>query len=340
VAATLAVSVAAGGQATAAGGDAAAAQRLEQRAGALLGRAYARVYARTTSCSPDLKRRKPAIVDGSAGPRVASLIGVFRRPAAEADLAAATGVLGGDGSGDLLAQLFFAQIPRDGVRVAHSANGTKVTLVAATKVRRTGPAPAVQARCGAAIRRAIIRLARTVTPGVRRTALRTFDTIARREANEAAHPAVEGLQIIVGTGAGASYGTGGGFKPAQFIAHPPLTIAARRGRPVQLTMVFPDAVARVGLTFPRARASRRSAQRTVTVIDNVVSLHIARRNAGDALPATIAEIARDGRVIRTLHPYRGFAVLIIGQARAILRRAVTRTAPVTTVRPERSDPFA
>jgi hypothetical protein len=285
------------------GRDDPVARRVEQRAFALINRASQRTMALRPSCRPAFPRGTAAIVDGGAGPQVTSLLGVFRRPPTAADEAAGAALAAHPPQNP-----FFAEVPRDGARVVTTADGTRVTLVAATRLRAVGPDPATRERCRAATRHELVRIALRAKTLVRRTALREWDALTRRERAATAQPATEGLEVRVGGGGG-----GGPFVPAQVVAQPVRFASGGPGRAGRVVLVVPDGVVRVTMVLPRfaSRGPHRAPidygqplRRSAPVADNVASLRLAGRGIEDLLGASVVEYAADGTVIRTARPPR------------------------------------
>ncbi|HEY1539486.1 MAG TPA: hypothetical protein VGF63_08825, partial [Solirubrobacteraceae bacterium] len=252
-------------------------------------------------CAPKLSHAPAKFVDGAAGPQVSSVLGVFRRPANAADQAAAAAYFADPGFDP-----FFAEVPRDGIRVVHSADGTAFTLIAATKLRRFGPAPEKYDACQQATRRWLVHIARSATPAVRHSALKNLDALTRsqRPAPSAQQP-TEGLELDSGHGGG-----GGPFDAARFVARPFGMTSGTGGGASRLALLLPDGVARVDLTFDRY-SSRGPGRGRIdhghqlhisrAVTENVVAVSVPHRAAESALPATIVERAADGSVVRTIH---------------------------------------
>jgi hypothetical protein len=288
---------------------------VEGQAFELINRAMRHTTAVRRSCRPVFPQERAAIVDGGAGPQVAALLGVFRRAPTAADQAASEALVAHPPRNP-----FFAEVPRDAIRVVTAADGSQVTLVAATKLRAVGLDPATHARCDAATRHELVRISLRARPIVRRTALREFDELSRRQRAAAPAPATEGLEVRMGHGSG-----GGPFEPAQFLAQPvrfgtgrsagPPAVSKRRGsRSVgsnHLILVLPDGVARVTMVLPRYSSRgphrapvdhRRVLRRSARVVDNVASLRIAGRGIEDMFGATTLEYGPDGALVRTARP--------------------------------------
>ena len=106
-----------------------------------------------STCRQTFPRGRAVIVDGVPGPQVTSLLGVFRRAPTAADQAANAALAARPPQNP-----FFAEVPRDAARVVRTADGTRVTLVAATKLREIAPAPAIRERCQTATRHELVRI--------------------------------------------------------------------------------------------------------------------------------------------------------------------------------------
>jgi len=282
------------------GHDDPVARRVEQQAFELINRASRRVMALRGSCRPSFPRGGAAIVDGGPGPQVSSLLGVFRRAPTAADQAANAALAARPPQNP-----FFAEVPRDAARVVTTADGTRVTLVAATKLRVVGPAPAARERCQAATRSELVRISLRAKTVVRRTALREFDALGRRERAATPSSATEGLEVRLGGGGG-----GGPFDPEQFLDQP-VRVGTGRADRAHVILVVPDGVVRVMMTLPRyssrgryrapldrGRAVRRSAR----VVDNVASIRVTGRGAEDTFGASVVEYGSDGAIVRIARP--------------------------------------
>jgi hypothetical protein len=281
------------------GHDDPVARRLQAQAFELINRASNRTIKLRSSCRPAFPRGRATIVDGGAGPQVTALLGVFRRAPTAADQVASAKLVARPPGNP-----FFAEVPRDGVRVVTAGDGTKVTLIAATKLRDLGLSPAKHASCAVLTRRELVRLAAAVRPVIRRTALHEFDALTRRE--QAATPTrqTEGLEVSADHGSG-----GGGFTTKQFIDQP-VRFGSISPRRAHLILVVPDGVTRVEMRFPRYSSrgpyrapvdngrARRAAAR---VVDNVASVMVSGRGVESAFGATVVEYAADGSVVRTVH---------------------------------------
>jgi len=184
-----------------------------------------------------------------------------------------------------------------------AGDGTRVTLVAATKLRPLGLTPAKRASCQLVTRRELVRLAAGVRPVIRRAALREFDALSRRERAAAPTPDTEGLEVRAGHGSG-----GGGFSTKQFVDQP-VRFGSISRRRAHLILVVPDGVARVEMRFPRY-ASRgphrapvdhgRAVRAAARVVDNVASVMVSGRGLGGAFGATVVEYAADGTIVRSV----------------------------------------
>ena len=280
------------------GHDDPVARRIDAQAFRLINRASSRTIKLRSSCRPRFPRGRATIVDGGAGPQVTALLGVFRRAPTAADRAASARLVARPPRNP-----FFAEVPRDGVRVVTAGDGTRVTLVAATKLRPPWLTPAKRASCQAVTRRELVRIAAGARAVIRRAALREFDALTRREQAAAPTPETEGLEVRAGHGAG-----GGAFTTEQFVDQP-VRLGSISRRRAHLILVVPDGVARVELRFPRyssrgphrapidhGRALRGAAR----VVDNVASVMVAGRGLAGALDATVVEYAADGTVVRTV----------------------------------------
>jgi hypothetical protein len=280
------------------GHDDPVARRIDAQAIALINRASSRTIKLRSSCRPSFPRGHAVIVDGGAGPQVTALLGVFRRAPTAADRAASAALLAHPPGNP-----FFAEVPRDGVRVVTAGDGTRVMLVAATKLRAIGLTSAKRASCRLVTRRELVRIAAGARPVIRRAALREFDASARRERAATPTPDTEGLEVHAGHGSG-----GAGFSTKQFVDQPVRFGSISRKR-AHLILVVPDGVARVELRFPRyssrgphrAPLDHRRAQRAAgRVVDNVASVMVSGRGIGGAFGATVVEYAADGTIVRTV----------------------------------------
>jgi hypothetical protein len=305
----LAIGLSAGAVAAAAddppGHDDPAAQRLEQQAIDLIGRANRRVVATHPSCRPRFTRGRPRVVEGGAGPEVASVLGVFRRPAtADEQAFAAQVATGRDGA---VALLGGGSYGRDAVRLVTAPSGRSVALIAMTGVPPSGPSRAVFDRCHALVTSELRRLAPTVRPAVAAKAQRLERQLRRTERPPAVQRPGEGLVVIDRLPDGRTSGAGGTapFSAARFAARGTASSTDVRGIGARLTLVVPDGVATIDATFPRVvsrgpiRARRRfpsTVRRTFTVRDNVAFATVPRP-AEDAFPRMVWRAA-DGTVVR------------------------------------------
>jgi hypothetical protein len=280
------------------GHDDPVARRIEAQAAELINRASTRTIKLRSSCRPSFPRGHATIVDGGAGPQVSALLGVFRRAPTAADQAASAALLARSPGNP-----FFAEVPRDGVRVVTAGDGTRVTLVAATKLRAVGLTPAKRASCELVTRRELVRIAAGARPVIGRAALRVFDASARRERAAAPAPETEGLEVRAGHGSG-----GAGFSTEQFVDQPVRfgTISRKRAH---LILVVLDGVARVELRFPRYSSRGpyrapvdhgRAVRVAARVVDNVASVLVSGRGIEGVFGATVVEYAADGTVVRTV----------------------------------------
>jgi hypothetical protein len=293
----LALAPGAAGEGRPPGRDDPAARRLAQRAADLVNRASHEVATRDPGCRVTFAPAPPSVAERGAGPEVTALLGAFRRAPSPADRAAADLLLAAPPPNP-----FFAEIPRDGIRLVHAADGTPVTLVAATRLRTLGLPPEARLGCQAATRDALARLARGAPTLVAEQAARDLRQVEREERPPAVAP-TEGLETMVGGGGG-----GGPIDPARFAAHPP-GVAGQGRHGTRLTLVLPDGVTSADLTFSRWSSPtparhpidhRHTLRITVRVVENVLSVRVPGRAPEDALAAVVVERARDGSVIRTV----------------------------------------
>jgi hypothetical protein len=285
------------------GHDDRAARRLEQQAIDLINRADRRVVAAHPSCRVRFSHERVRIADGGAGPQVASVLGVFRRPATAEERAFVTQRPGGPLGASLVGG---GALGRDAVRLVRSPSGRSVALMALTDVPPRGPSRATFDRCQALVTAELRRLAPTVRPAVAAKAQRIERQIRRTQRPPAVQAPGEGLAFFERAPDGRSGGGGGGpFDPASFVKHGTGISTFARGVGTRVTLVVPDGVATIDATFPRVvsrgpnRAPRRFAstiRRIFTVHDNVVFATVSRPPEF-AFPRMVWRAA-DGTVVR------------------------------------------
>jgi hypothetical protein len=305
--AVLAAGLSAGAIAAAAdeppGHDDPAARRLERQAIGLVNRANRRVLAGHPSCRVRFSHERIRIVDGGAGPQVASVLGVFRRPATAEERAFVTQSPGGPTGASLVGG---GALGRDAVRLVRSSSGRTVALMALTDVPPRGPSRATFDRCHALVTAELRRLAPTVRAAVAAKAQRIERRIRRIERPPAVQPPGEGLAFFERAPDGRSGGGGGGgFDAAAFVKRGTGISTFARGIGTRLTLVVPDGVATIDATYPRLvslgpnRAPRRfpsTIRRTYAVHDNVVFATVSRPPEF-AFPRMVWRAA-DGTVVR------------------------------------------
>jgi hypothetical protein len=259
-----------------------AATGIDQQAAVLVFRVQRSVEAHHSSCRLPSVPTIPTFVAGGAGPEISRLLGVFRRPATAEDQASEAQIFAQPIDG-----LLFAEVPRDGVRVIHPAEGPPVTLVAATRIQVPMLPPASRDRCHRTARADLAVVTRHAPVAVRRAATRLLALLQRADA----HPlpaSTEGLETIIGGSDETS-----AFLAADFLANPPGFSVGDRHGSSQLTLVLPDGVASADLTF--SRYSRpvpgipridlgHTLRSTARVTDNVLSLRLADRGGAFYLP--------------------------------------------------------
>jgi hypothetical protein len=285
------------------GRDDPAARRLEQQAIDLINRADRRVIAAHPSCRVRFSHQRVRIVDGGAGPQVASVLGVFRRPATPEERALVAQRPGGPPGVSLVGG---GALGRDAVRLVRSPSGRAVALMALTGVPPRGPSRATFDRCQALVTTELRRLAPTVRPAVAAKAQRIERQIRRTERPPAVRAPGEGLAFFERAPDGRSgNGGGGAFDAAAFVKHGTGSATTARGIGTRLMLLVPDGVATIDATYPRVvsrgrfRAPRRfptTIRRTFTVHDNVAFATVPRPPEV-ALPRMVWRAA-DGTVVR------------------------------------------
>jgi hypothetical protein len=264
------------------------------------------VLTRHAGCRPHGGEGRPKIVPGSAGPQVASVLGVFRRPATAEEQAAAERLVTGK-----LATFPFAggaHLPRDGVRIVRGPGRRAVELIALTHVRAE-PTRAAFDRCQKLIRERVAALADSVSRAVLAEARRQLQAIRREQRPPARSEPVEALATTEAApdGQSESHNATAPFVAAEFAGFGSMSETSPKS--VHLTLIVPDGVATVEAVYPRvaaarpgrpARRFRSTIRRRYTVRDNVV-LATSPRPIDAGFPRLTWKAA-DGRVVRPVSP--------------------------------------
>jgi hypothetical protein len=245
---------------------------------ALVAHATSDVLSADPSCAGVRAPGPPALVDGGAGPGVAAALGVFRRPATDAERAlAAAGTAGGS-----LMALGAGTLGRDAVRQVVVADGTVVTLAAPMGVAPTTPTRAVYDRCHARVLKLLKAGAKGDRPGTTaRQAVARYvrQTRAQRPATDP--PAAnEGL---LATTSGGGIATPFDARTFAAAGRTSFTMPSDR-RSARFLFVVPDGVTRIEGPIPALDAKGRKVSGHfgrvgVDVYDNVAVLAVAANEA-------------------------------------------------------------
>ena len=264
----------------------------EQRALELFDRASQRAY-RPARCQP----HEPAttLTHDAPSPELLATLAILRRPATAED-----------SSGQAqLEHLPAHDVYADYVRVAHGADGTSFTIIAARDALPFKPPPAA---CLRRLHRILRQSLRGEPGSVRRRALSFYRQTVASERQAARRGPQEGVFLFERDPHGWGGGGGGGVRSIR--AGEMWFAAGRSERSAHVSALVPDGVASVTTTFGRKHHAapgehgggdyRSVITRTDAVQDNVLSFTVARAPE-DAFPRKVIWSDANGAIVRVIH---------------------------------------